>query len=360
MSERRRILIADPSRVARMALVRHLGEAFDIREENDGESAWQTLVLDGSIAAVVAAIDLSRISGYELLTRLRENRLRRLAELPFFLLVSQGESAPDRAEASRCGVSDFIVRGSPGDEIHRTIARLVNWEIDDGNTTGEPFANRTMVCRHLCNRMAEISDPQTWPASIIAFGLEAEEAIVERYGAQAAVDIGHRFARVIRQKLGPQELMGHFGQSVHVVASPATSLASATAFAQRVCAALGESKVTIGDETLQLGLSAGIASLPTDHDKSAAQLIDAAVNRLALARHTPGSQVVTRDPPADDPFACIRKALKQENTADQLGETGHRMLPLLALLEQQFHFGLPLETMEEALKKYAGHQPDSE
>ena len=71
MTEKRRILIADPSRVARTALVKHLRDDFEIREESDGESAWQTLVLDASIVAVVSAINLERASGYELLSRLR-------------------------------------------------------------------------------------------------------------------------------------------------------------------------------------------------------------------------------------------------------------------------------------------------
>ena len=34
MSDKRRILIVDPSRVARAALVKHLRDDFDIREEN--------------------------------------------------------------------------------------------------------------------------------------------------------------------------------------------------------------------------------------------------------------------------------------------------------------------------------------
>jgi len=126
MSDKRRILVVDPSRVARTALVKHLRDDFDIREESDGESAWQTLVLDASIVAVVSAINLARTSGYELLSRLRENRLQRLSDMPFFLLISKDETAPNREQAKDCGVSDFIVRGMVGNEIRQCIGRLVN------------------------------------------------------------------------------------------------------------------------------------------------------------------------------------------------------------------------------------------
>lgn len=363
MSDKRRILIADPSRVARTALVRLLREDFDIREEGDGESAWQTLVLDASIVAVVSSISLPRLSGYELLSRLRQNRLRRLADLPFFLLISKDETAPNREEAKERGVSDFIVRGGSADDIRRRICRLVNWDIEavpDHADSQAAFGNRTLACRHLCNQMAEIADPETWSASVLAFGLESESAISERFGAAVMQDIGQRFARVIRAKLGPRDLIAHLGGSTYVVASPGTSPATATAFAQRVCSALGESRIRIAETTVQVAVSAGLAALPAERGKSAAQLIEMAVSRLELARQTPGGHVISSDPPADDPFARIQALLRQENTREQLGETGQQLLPILRLLEQQFHFGLPLAQMEEQLRKYASHQPDPE
>lgn len=363
MTEKRRILIADPSRVARTALVKLLREDFDIREEGDGESAWQTLVLDASIVAVVSSISLPRLSGYELLSRLRQNRLRRLADLPFFLLISQDETAPNREEAKERGVSDFIVRGDNADEIRRRIGRLVNWDIDADPDDAEhlaAFGNRTLACRHLCNQMAEITEPDTWSASVLAFGLESESAISERFGAAVMHDIGQRFARVIRAKLGHRDLIAHLDGSTYVVASPGTSPATAIAFAQRVCSALGESSIRIGDATMKVAVSAGLAALPTERGKSAAQLIEMAVNRLELARQTPGGQVVSSDPPTDDPFARIQALLRQENNREQLGETGQQLLPILRLLEQQFHFGLPLAQMEEQLRKYTTPPPDRE
>ncbi|WP_374328780.1 diguanylate cyclase [Azonexus sp.] len=363
MSDKRRILIADPSRVARTALVRLLRDDFDIREEGDGESAWQTLVLDASIVAVVSSISLPRLSGYELLSRLRQNRLRRLADLPFFLLISQDETAPNREAAKERGVSDFIVRGASADEIRRGIGRLVNWDLEataqdaDGETA---FGTRTHACRHLCNRMAEIADLESWSGSVLAFGLESESAISERFGAAVMRDIGQRFARVIRSKLGPRDLIAHLGGSIYIVASLDTSPATAIAFAQRVCSALGERRLRIGSDTLQVAVSAGLAALPTEHGKSAAQLIDIAVHRLELARQTPGGQVVSSDPPADDPFARIEALLRQQDDKEQLGSAGQQLLPLLRLLEQQFHFGLPLGRMEEELRKYASHPPSPE
>ena len=66
----RRVLVVDHSRVVRSALAKHLREHFEVREEADGESAWQTLVLDSSIVAVVSGAQLPRLNGYDLLAPL--------------------------------------------------------------------------------------------------------------------------------------------------------------------------------------------------------------------------------------------------------------------------------------------------
>ena len=40
-----RILVVDDSRLVRMALARNLKGTFDVREEGDGEAAWEQLLL---------------------------------------------------------------------------------------------------------------------------------------------------------------------------------------------------------------------------------------------------------------------------------------------------------------------------
>lgn len=52
MNELPHVLIVDNSRVIRALLSRSLKDHFEVREETNGESAWQTLVLDSAIVAV--------------------------------------------------------------------------------------------------------------------------------------------------------------------------------------------------------------------------------------------------------------------------------------------------------------------
>jgi len=71
MTNKRKILVADASKVVRASLAKQLADDFEVREESSGESAWQTLVLDSAIVAVVSGLGLSKLDAFGLLERVR-------------------------------------------------------------------------------------------------------------------------------------------------------------------------------------------------------------------------------------------------------------------------------------------------
>ena len=58
-----RLLIADTSRSVRAALGNHLRERFEVREAEDGEAAWQAVLLDGNIRVLMTELGLTKVSG---------------------------------------------------------------------------------------------------------------------------------------------------------------------------------------------------------------------------------------------------------------------------------------------------------
>ena len=122
MADLPRILVVDDSRMVRMTLIKHLKGQYEVREECDGEAAWQTLVLDQSLHAVISDLQMPKLDGYGLLENLRSSKLRRLQEMPF-ILVSGEETEEERERARSLGVSDFVTKGAGSSEI---LARLNN------------------------------------------------------------------------------------------------------------------------------------------------------------------------------------------------------------------------------------------
>lgn len=371
MQAQRRILVADPSRVVRSTLAKHLKEDFNVREESDGESAWQTLVLDASIVAVVCGPHLTRADGFELLERLRANRLHRLSDMPFLLLLSPDEADDRRARAKALGVSDLLLRGMPGSEIRQRIARLIDWEIapDCGlrqiitpEQVEPPFPALNDWVEAAEKLRLECVDRKQ-PLTVLTFGLEGEALLVKRFGERPVRSIGERITRLIGSKIGRHDLMGQGHGTTCMIAAPGTSPATCLAFAQRVCRGLGESTASIAGQPMQIAVSAGLANSEQDGALAAAELFARAVQRLNTARAIQGGSVVADDnsvPPGEDYFAALREIMRQNNITAHLGLTGLHLMPLMRLLEQEFHFGLPLKDMEQHFRQRARHESDND
>ena len=365
--ERRRVLVVDHSKVVRSTLAKHLREHFEVREEADGESAWQTLVLDSSIVAVVSGAQLSRLNGYDLLQRLRGSKLRRLCDIPFLLVVSGNETEADRLVAKNKGVTDFITRGMSRQEVLACVERLGDWALSISLVSAisfdEPVAPKVALppssdllsSAEIHDRLllAMKSKPDTpRMVSVLKFGLDNPQELAKRFGPEIAQSIAKRIGRLLKDKIGLNESIGRITPFRCLIISPDSSAASCLAFAQRVCRGLANSKVMVGGDAVKIQVSAGIASMPPDNNLSAEQLIALAGKRLERAQQQGGERVVSDDETGavfdlnERYFIELAKAYRVDGILPQLGSIGLHLMPLLTLIEQEYRFGLPLAELK--------------
>lgn len=111
-----RVLIADTSRSVRAVISNHLRDRFEVREAEDGEAAWQAVLLDGNIRVLLTELALTKVNGLDLLARVRSSKVKRIRELPVVVMTSEDE-AHDRQRASGLGVTDFITKATPRAEL---------------------------------------------------------------------------------------------------------------------------------------------------------------------------------------------------------------------------------------------------
>src|SRR5512135_939060 len=117
---RPRVLIIDDSRMVRASIMRHVREAYDIREEADGQSGWETLLLDPTIQVVISDLSMPKLDGYQLLQRMRSSRISRIHAMPV-IMISGDEDDSARSRAKDLGATDFIAKGIGTVEL---LARL--------------------------------------------------------------------------------------------------------------------------------------------------------------------------------------------------------------------------------------------
>jgi two-component system cell cycle response regulator len=115
-----RVLIADTSRSVRAVISNHLRDRFEVREAEDGEAAWQAVLLDGNIRVLMTELGLTKVNGLDLLTRVRSSKVKRIRELPVVVMTSEDEGH-DRQRASGLGVTDFVTKTTPRAEL---VSRL--------------------------------------------------------------------------------------------------------------------------------------------------------------------------------------------------------------------------------------------
>lgn len=405
MTKLQKLLIVDTSKLVRTSLAKCLKGQFEIVEESDGESAWQTLVLDSSVAAVISGRDLAVISGMELLERLRENRLCRLNRMPFLMLVSDSFSEAEQQEAARRGASGFIRKGMAGAEIDAMIRRFVGQVplmlatkkpderaaccgeqslIGATDVLGEigglarlqPVSNaqkplsKEESCfldrQGIVQRLQELlaGDETSRSVGLMYFGVDGFDALVERHGLELAQRVTQKLSRLITTKLRRDDSIGLFATGRVVVIAPHTNTALCISFANRVCKALAGAQITLRGQPLSVTLSVGIAAVPDDGGSMRGdELLGLAGARLEAAMRTGGNRVLPAAANAAGAVAGPRQFVARmrelvtsatpEVISHCVGSAGLEILPLLNSIEQQLHLGLPIEDIGKRLSEQA-------
>jgi two-component system chemotaxis sensor kinase CheA len=105
----RRILVAEDSITARTLLKSILEAAgCQVTTAVDGMDAF-TRLRSGNFDLVVSDVDMPRLSGFELTTKMREDK--KLREIPVVLVTSL-ESSQDRERGIEAGANAYIVKSS--------------------------------------------------------------------------------------------------------------------------------------------------------------------------------------------------------------------------------------------------------
>lgn len=363
MADLPRILIVDDSRVVRISLAQHLKASYEIREEADGDAAWQTLVLDHSIQAVISDLQMPKVNGYELLERLRTSKLRRLQQLPF-ILVSGEETEEERAKARSLGVSDFVTKGAGGTELLTRLNNLLaltkaneTLEAEREQLVRDPVSG-LFTRRYLELQLAQVlshTSRHGGDISVMVLGFDGFEALGKRLGAGVAEMVCQRFGRMLADKMRQEDSLGHFGPGQFAVISPGTALGFCTTFAERVRQAVEVARLSVQGESVALTVSIGMASVPADAQDSASALLDLAGTRMSAAMEAGGNRVnAGGEQPVLRPISIhhaleLLAASRPGAVIPHLGVLTEQLLPLMRLMNQELGLDLPLAEIERRL-----------
>ncbi|MCK6371611.1 MAG: response regulator [Gammaproteobacteria bacterium] len=123
------ILLADDDQIDTKAFVRalqKLGVERQVLVARDGEQAWDLLQTAPALtpALIVLDINMPRLSGLELLRRMREQDTAR--GTPVFVLTTSDDES-DRLDALELDVAGYIVKSSLAAGLQRALVTAGAW-----------------------------------------------------------------------------------------------------------------------------------------------------------------------------------------------------------------------------------------
>lgn len=332
MTKLPKVLVVDASRVVRASLAKFLRGSFDVCEEGDAESAWQTLVLDSSIIAVVSGLDIANLEGAGLVERLRASKLARLNRLPFLLLVSDSFAEAGRELAVRLGVSGFIPKKSAGPAIkdlllkpnafaqpavadspdpHQAtqecgtqsevglsdfmsrVGRLAGLTDEPQGDESGNFEEGTFVYDEHCLQASLSPERARKSTGALVFGLDGYEDFRLRYGSEIVDTIVLKLSHLLASKIRSDESLLHLLGGRIAIVSATAGREQCARFARRICKALSAAKISLRGERVVATVSVGVAALPEDSAATTTDgLLRLAASRLDAAMLAGGNRVV--------------------------------------------------------------------
>lgn len=142
------VLIVEESRLASTLLAKSLGSTLEIHTVRTGAAAWERLLLDPSIDALICDYAVPGLSDDSLIGRLRSSSSERLQSLP--LIVLSNEDDPRRAlEVIARGASAFVDKRRALTDLAPAVAGCLPGKISTaGLKPAEEAAGRGhSVCR---------------------------------------------------------------------------------------------------------------------------------------------------------------------------------------------------------------------
>ena len=119
---RARVLIADASKIMRLAVSKILEDEYELVEAVSASEAWD-LLQSVRVNAVMMSLNLPDLKAYGLLERIRDARPTRLRQLPVAIIAE--DSTEERERAKNAGADTFIPKPFDSGQLKKATHALL-------------------------------------------------------------------------------------------------------------------------------------------------------------------------------------------------------------------------------------------
>jgi two-component system cell cycle response regulator len=302
-----RLLLVEDSETSAALIARHLRGHFQVEHASNGEEAWGTLLLDRGIELVVTDIQMPRMSGQQLLSKIRSSDIPEVCALPVIVMTTADDSR-ERNLAFEHGANDFVTK--PVDPIelqarvsvHQKLARTIR-ELEASRKLLHEQAT-TDPLTGIKNRRAffeigvglfSLARRHANELSLIVLDIDHFKHINDTYGHlvgdEALIGVTKTLATLMRT----EDLLARIGGEEFAILLPDTSRLGAAVLAERIRQAVEKTRIEVNGHGIALTVSLGIASHGVDGRDSLEQIVNVADKRLYKAKQTGRNRVIVSE-----------------------------------------------------------------
>ncbi len=298
-----RVLVADDSRVVRLAIKKILGTDYELVEVGDGASAWDRVRADSEIQALVTDIEMPNIDGYELICRIRAAEETRVRELPV-IVITGAEDEETKQRAFACGATDFIIKPIDAIQLQARVQAYVRYDQSTRKLAEKSAALEDQAIMDsmtgLCSRRYLIQRGEQDLAfavrrgndlSLIRVDIDHFKKLYKAHGDDVSEALLVWFGKLFLDTARTEDTVARVGGSQFAILANATNIEAATTLCQRLQEAVANQPYRHGNVTIPIALSMGMASLAQDHQDNIEELLKLAHQRLCHAQSEGGDRV---------------------------------------------------------------------
>ena len=272
-----RVLVVDDSRLVRKVVVRQLRQAGFEADDVDGGGAALERIAAVPYDVVITDLRMPGLDGFEVLAG--DKRVAPAVEV----IILTGTHAKDvgcAIRALRLGAHDYLTKPpTHGDDVTLTVARAVEKKrLNEANQrlmSQLEMLSRTDDLTGLPNRRAfdealnrEISRSRrhNQPVGVVILDIDHFKRVNDTCGHPFGDQVLRAFAGIAAGGLRQEDSLYRYGGEEFAAVLSQADLAKALLAAKRIVARVAANSLSIGDATVPVTVSAGVAALRSQDD----------------------------------------------------------------------------------------------
>jgi len=283
---KKRVLLADDSKLMRVSAKKVLSEEFDVVFAADGDEAWGKLINDEGIRVVFTDLTMPELDGFGLLERIRTSDDDRINGLPVIVLTA-GENEATREKAYEQGATDFLTKPFDSVNLRARAHSHVNSQVQSNRlhqeTVMDPqtgLYNRRYFIERL-NKDRSAAARHDLDLTLLYLELANFRGLFLKNGKDIAYEVLGRVGEIIRDEVRTEDTPARVGVAEFALSLPLTSPEGGERLAERLKEAIASEPFELRTEAIPVMANAGLLQVPSDREISPENLIQEVAKKIA-------------------------------------------------------------------------------